>query len=110
MGLIGGHSYAGMAGEMPPGLHAMRWDGSTDTILIVWSDQPGARRTVAYTKRGLISAIDITGQAIKSKDLPSDETQVQIEDTTGPIYLRWKAASHDAPAKNTEAGHGSWSR
>jgi hypothetical protein len=32
------------------------------------------------------------GQAVKSKDLRSGEAQVQIDDTTGPIYLRWTAA------------------
>jgi hypothetical protein len=110
MGLVGGHRYAGMAGETPPGLHAMRWDGSTDTILVVWSDQPGGRRTVEYTRRGLISATDMMGQAVKSKDLPSGEAQVQIDDTAGPIYLHWTAASPDSLAQEAEGGHGSRSR
>jgi hypothetical protein len=101
--LVGEHKYAGMVGETPPGLHAMRWDGSTETIFIVWSDQSGDRRTVEYTKRGLISATDMMGQAVKSKDLPSGEAQVQIDDTAGPIYLRWTAASVDAFAHGSGA-------
>jgi hypothetical protein len=85
-----------MVGETPPGLHAMRWDGSADTIFVVWNDQSGGRRTIEYTKRGLISVTDMMGQAVKSKDLPSGEAQVQIDDTAGPIYLHWTAASVDA--------------
>jgi hypothetical protein len=101
MDLVGRHRYAGMADETPPGLHAMRWEGSTDTILVVWSDQPGGRRTIEYRKRGLISSTDMTGQAVKSKDLPSGEAQVQIDDATGPIYLHWTAASFDAFARGS---------
>jgi hypothetical protein len=102
MDLVDRHRYAGMAGETPPGLHAMRWDGSTDTILVVWSDRPSFRRTVEYTKRGLISATDIMGQAVKSKNLPSGEAQVKIDDTTGPIYLHWRAASLDVHTEEPE--------
>jgi hypothetical protein len=82
-----------MIRETPAGVHAMRLDGSTDTILIVWTDQPDGRRTIEYTKQDLISATDLMGEAIKSKDRPSGQARVEIDAAGGPIYLRWTAGS-----------------
>ncbi len=89
MGAIGGHAYAGLIRETPVGIHAARWDGPADTLLIVWTDQPGGRRSVEYTKRGLVSVTSLIGQAIKSKNRPSGQARVEIDDASGPIYLRW---------------------
>jgi hypothetical protein len=83
-------TYAGMIAETPAGIHAMRFDGSADTVLIVWSDQPG-RRTVEYSQQNLISATDLIGGAIKSKDGRSGLTRVEIDDVAGPVYLCWNA-------------------
>jgi hypothetical protein len=80
----------------------MRLDGSTDTIFIVWTDRPGDRRTLEYAKHDLMSATDLMGNAVKSKDRPSGQARVEIDDAAGPIYLRWPAGSrgmlHPDPA------------
>jgi hypothetical protein len=89
MGAVRGRKYAGMLQEAPAGMHAIRLDGSADTLLIVWTDQPGGRRTVEYTKRGLVSATGLMGQAVKSKDRPAGEVRVDIDEASGPIYLLW---------------------
>jgi hypothetical protein len=91
MSVLKDRTYAGMIAETPPGIHAMRFDGSADTVLIVWSDQPGSRRTVEYSKQNLISATDLMGGAIKSKDGRSGQTRVEIDDVAGPVYLCWNA-------------------
>jgi hypothetical protein len=93
MDVVSGRQYAGMIRETPAGIHAMRLDGSTDTILVVWTDQPDGRRTIEYTKQDLISATDLMGEAIKSKDRPSGQARVEIDAAGGPIYLRWTAGS-----------------
>jgi hypothetical protein len=92
-GAAGGRKYAGMIQETPAGIHAMRLDGSTDTIFIVWTDRPGERRAIEYAKHDLISATDFMGNAVKSKDRPSGQARVEIDDASGPIYLRWPAGS-----------------
>jgi hypothetical protein len=89
MGAVGGRKYAGMLRETPAGIHAMRFDGATDTIMIVWTDQPDGRRTIEYPKRDLISATDLMGEAIKSKNGPSGQARVEIDAIGGPIYLLW---------------------
>jgi hypothetical protein len=93
MRVAGDRKYVGMIQETPAGIHAMRLDGSTDTVLVVWTDQPDGRRTVEYPKHNLISATDLMGQAVKSKDRPSGHAQVEIDGAAGPIYLLWTSGS-----------------
>jgi hypothetical protein len=70
-GAVSGRKYAGMIQETPIGIHAMRLDGSADTIFILWSDRPGDRRTIEYAKNDLMSVTDLMGNAVKSKNGPS---------------------------------------
>jgi hypothetical protein len=93
MGVVSGRQYAGMIRETPTGVHAMRLDGPTDTILIVWTDQSDGRHTIEYTKQDLISATDLMGETSKSKDRPSGQARIEIDAAGGPIYLRWTAGS-----------------
>jgi hypothetical protein len=95
MSVASGREYAGMIAETPEGIHAMRMDGSTDTMLIVWTDQPDGRRRIEYSTRNLISASDLMGLAVKSKDGHSGQARVEIDDAAGPIYLLWSAPSHE---------------
>jgi hypothetical protein len=74
----------------------MRFDGSTDTIFIVWSNRPSDRRTIKYTKHDLMSATDSMGNAAKSKNRRSDRARVEVDDAAGPIYLRWAAGPRPA--------------
>jgi hypothetical protein len=92
MSVVSGRKYAGMILETPVGIHAMRMDGSTDTILIVWTDQPDGRRRIEYPIRNLISATDLMGQAVKSKGGHSGQARVEIDAAAGPIYLLWNSA------------------
>jgi hypothetical protein len=98
MDAVSGRKYAGMIQETPVGIHAMRLDGPTDTIFIVWTDRPGDRRTIEYAKHDLMSATDLMGNAVKSKNRPSGQARVEIDDAAGPIYLRWPAGSRGAPS------------
>jgi hypothetical protein len=93
MSVISGRKYAGMIPETPEGIHAMRMDSSADTMLIVWTDQMDGRRRIEYPMRNLISATDVMGQALKSKDGHSGHAEVEIDGTAGPIYLLWRSGS-----------------
>ena len=92
MGVISDRKYTGMILEVPPGIHAMRVNGPTDTILIVWTSQPDGSRTIEYTKQNLISATDLMGAAIRFKDRRSGQARTEIDAASGPIYLRWSTA------------------
>ena len=92
-GAVSGHKYVGTIQETPAGIHAMRLDGSTDTVFIVRTDRLGERRTIEYAKHDLISATDLMGNAVKSKDRPAGQARAEMDDASGPIYLRWRAGS-----------------
>jgi hypothetical protein len=92
MGVVSNRKYAGVVRETPAGIHAMRLDGPTDTVLIVWTSQPDGRRTIEYTKHNLISATGLTGEAIQSKSR-SGQARIEIDAASGPIYLRWSTGS-----------------
>ncbi len=93
--VVSGRKYGGTIQETPEGIHAMRMDGSSntnrDTILIVWTDQKDGRRRIEYPIRNLISATDMIGQAVKSKEGHSGQARVEIDGADGPIYLLWSA-------------------
>jgi hypothetical protein len=102
MGVISDRKYAGMIRETPPGIHAMRLDGPADTVLIVWTSQPEGRRTIEYTEQDLISATDLLGATIPSKNRRSGQARMGIDAASGPIYLRWSTRTrgqlHPKPA------------
>ena len=93
MSVVSGRKYAGMIPETPEGIHAMRMEGSTDTVLIVWTDQMDGRRRIEYPIRDLISATDLMGEVVKSKEGRSGQARVEIDGAAGPIYLLWKSGS-----------------
>jgi hypothetical protein len=85
----GARKYAGMLRETPAGIHALRLDGATDTVLIVWTDHPDDRRKIEFPKQGLISATDLMGESLKLKNGSSGQARVEIDAPGGPIYLVW---------------------
>ncbi len=90
MGAVSGRNYAGMLRETPAGMHAMRWDGPADKLLVVWTEQAGGRRLVEFAKCDLVSATGLMGKDVKSKDRPSGQARVEIDEASSPIYLRLK--------------------
>jgi polysaccharide biosynthesis protein PslG len=92
MTAIKGRQYAGMIQDAPPGIRAMRFDAPGDVLFIVWSDQPGSRRKVRYTKDNLLSVTGLMGHAAAPKPGRSREAQLKIDEAAGPIYLLWKRA------------------
>jgi hypothetical protein len=86
-----------MIQETPAGIHAMWLDGAKDTLLIVWNDQSAGRRTVEYKQHDLISANDLMGKTIKSKDGPGGQMRVELDDAVGLLYLLWSKESGGAP-------------
>jgi len=85
-------TFAGWVRDTPPGTHAMRFDGATDTVVIVWSDKPGAQQSVSASKAGLLSATSLTGEPLKTKEKPLGFVQWVLKDSAGPVYLRWTRA------------------
>jgi len=84
-----GRTFVGMVRETPAGIHAMRLDGATDTVMVIWSDRP-RQQTVATSKPGMLSATTQMGEVLKTKEKPPRFVQWVLQDTLGPVYLRWE--------------------
>jgi hypothetical protein len=93
LGVAGGRKYAGMLAEAPAAMHAMRFDGANDTVLVVWTGQPDGRRTIEFPRRDLVSARDVAGQAIQWKNSRSGEARLEVDADGGPVYLDWTTRS-----------------
>jgi polysaccharide biosynthesis protein PslG len=87
---VRGRRYAGMIQHAPSGMHAMRFDGPADVLFIVWNDTAGKRQTIRYTKENLVSVTSWMSSTVEPKADSSRETQMEIDDASGPIYLLWK--------------------
>jgi hypothetical protein len=82
-------------------MHAMRFDGQTDVLFIVWNDRAGKRQAVRYTTANLVSVTSFMGNTVELKTDGSREMQMAIDEASGPIYLLWKrpaASAHDGAA------------
>ena len=93
MGAISGRKYVGMIQETPAGIHAMRFDRSTDIMFVVWTEVPSDRRKVEYQELGLLSITNLMSEAVQSKPKPSGHGQVDLYETAGPVYFLWRAGS-----------------
>jgi arabinogalactan endo-1,4-beta-galactosidase len=87
-GALKGRQYTGIVQDPPAGIHAMRWIGPKDTVMIVWTDRPGEKRKIEFAKRDLISATSLLGGTIKLKDGSGGLAQLDIDEGSGPIYLQ----------------------
>jgi hypothetical protein len=101
MSAVRGRRYAGMIQHAPSGMHAMRFDGQADVLFIAWNDRAGKRRTIRYATANLVSVTSFMGNTVERKTDGSRETEMVIDEASGPIYLLWKrppASAHDGAA------------
>jgi hypothetical protein len=87
------HKFAGMLPQPPPGCHAMRFDGANDELFIAWTDVPDRNETLECVRNDLISATDMMGRVLQTKSGPKGSLHIKMDESAGPIYLLFKAAS-----------------
>ena len=78
--------FAGMVRDKPAGIHAMRLDGTSDSIFIVWSTEVDDRIPVRVPKGSLLSATNMLGEPVNAKNKGSD-AEVTVSEASGPVYL-----------------------
>jgi hypothetical protein len=90
MTAVRGRRYDGVIQHAPSGMHAMRFDGPADVLFVVWNDRAGKRQTIQFTRDNLVSATGLMNNAVELRPDSSRETQMEVDESAGPIYLRWK--------------------
>jgi polysaccharide biosynthesis protein PslG len=81
------HTFAGLVGDVPDGVHAIRLDGAAGRVFVVWNDQPDARITLRLPATGLVSATNLLGEPVQVK-----KNEIALAEVDGPIYLEFSAA------------------
>jgi hypothetical protein len=61
--------------------------------MIVWADRPDVTQAMAAAKAGLRSIASVNGEVVKTKEKPGGFAQWVLQDTSGPVYLRWDRAA-----------------
>ena len=81
------HKFAGMVRDKPAGIHAMRLDGTSDSLFIVWSTEEDTRIPVRILKGSLLSASNMLGEPVNTKNKGSD-AELTVSESSGPVYVR----------------------
>jgi hypothetical protein len=82
---VAGRTYAGFIPATPTSFHALRFDGSTDSVVVLWSDVPGG--TVNITLPAPVtSAVDMMGNPL-SLSTVGTRVPLTITESGGPVYV-----------------------
>ena len=85
--------FIGMLPQSPPGVHAVRFDGATDRLMIVWTDVPNRNEALECVRNDLVSVTDMMGKALETKSGSKGYVRIRIAENTGPVYVLLRAAS-----------------
>jgi MYXO-CTERM domain-containing protein len=94
------------AADAPPGLHVLRLDGASDSVLVVWTQIEGATVNVTLPASAVASAVTMYGDQIAVADV-NGSVAIVVGEEAGPVYVTLRAPIGDAGAANdgaTDAG------
>lgn len=83
-----GRRYVGLVKEVPPNVHAMRWDGPQDTVFAVWTDS--AAVPLKLNLPPAATATSWTGQALApTTTAGAPAAELQLSEADGPVFVRF---------------------
>jgi Cellulase (glycosyl hydrolase family 5) len=85
--------FSGLLPQPPPGLHVMRFDGSRDRLLVVWTDVPDEKTTFECVRKDLVSVTDMLGEAMEVKSGSKSYVRIRIAEKAGPVYVLFRTGS-----------------
>lgn len=78
-----GRTLRGLLSETPPGIHVLRWDGTTDRVFAIWNDSPGTPTTVTLPTNTIMVTLWDGTQA----RIASGTNEVVLTEADGPIFV-----------------------
>jgi uncharacterized protein (TIGR03382 family) len=93
LGQVAGRTYAGALSTSPGSVHALRLDGASDVLLLVWLEQTNQTMTVQLPAVSL--AVNMFGQP-HAVSVVNGKTSIDLAELEGPVYLTFKAPGADA--------------
>ncbi|QSI79038.1 cellulase family glycosylhydrolase [Niveibacterium microcysteis] len=80
-----GRAFKGPVLDVPPGVHALRWDGAADRVFAIWSDTVG--QTVDVSLPAATSAIRRWNGDAVSPGYAGAVNTVSIKEADGPLFV-----------------------
>jgi len=85
-GAQNGHSFKGYLPDVPPGLHALRWDSPTEIVFAIWSDTPGQTATITLPA-GTLGARWWNGIPATTFSTAAG-TALSLGEANGPLFVK----------------------
>lgn len=80
-----GRTFKGMQPNVPPGLHVLRWDGSSDHCFVIWSDAVGSTATITLPSTAQPPTLwDGSSPAMVGTAAP---LQFTLQEADGPVFV-----------------------
>jgi hypothetical protein len=79
------HRYAGLIRDVPPGVHAVRFDGAEEMMFVVWNEDPDRHPHLRVVPDQVQSMTDLGGEPVAV-----ERGGIALEETRGPVYVRVK--------------------
>src|SRR5690606_28168269 len=80
-----GRVLKGIIPDVPPGLHVMRWDGTTDRAFALWTDTDSSKITVQLPAN--IKTVTRWDGTTVQPTLTSTGRFVVMRETEGPLFV-----------------------
>lgn len=81
-----GRTFKGFLPNVPPGLHALRWDGASDKSFTIWSDAQGNARTKVTLPANATKVVMWDGTVPTTLTATSPKS-FYIKESDGPVFV-----------------------
>ncbi len=88
--LLSRTTFSGFVRDTPAGLHVMQFESEDERIFAVWHDPTVGACSVRVPSNTFVEAVDYLGGAVFSDASDAGELIFRIEESKGPIYLRFR--------------------
>ncbi|MGE5453126.1 MAG: cellulase family glycosylhydrolase [Acidobacteriota bacterium] len=82
-----GRTFKGAMGDLPAGLHAVKWEGETDSVFAIWSDDPRAGSYILKVPPSANRVKRWSGLGIVGVNKGA-YTEIALSEQDGPVFVR----------------------
>lgn len=80
-----GRVLKGFLPDVPPNLHVLRWDGSTDQAFVVWTERVNGSYTVTLPAK--TSSVKLWDGTVITPTVSGSLKQVTVDEASGPVFV-----------------------
>lgn len=85
-----GRSYKGLVSDTAPGVHALRWDGASDKVFVLWVDDTRSNTVTVNLPAKTYGVTTWKGAEATTKIAATGQLQVDLTEAAGPVFVSIK--------------------